>query len=84
MSDSDLTPLFTYMDEKFSHLEDRLDSMDGKLITIQTSTDNLTKIVKDFQDEHIILRRKVEILETWAKQVSAKLGIPLPQGLLAD
>ncbi len=84
MSDTNFQPIFEYLDERFSKLEDRLGSIEEKIGTLQTSTDGLTKIVKDYQDEHIILRCRVELLEAWAKTVSAKVGIPLPQGLLSD
>lgn len=84
MPDTNLEPLFDYMDEKFSHVENRFDAIEAKVDTLQVSTDNLTKIVKDFQDEHILLRRKVEVLENWAREVSKKVGIPLPQSLLSD
>jgi hypothetical protein len=40
--------------------------------------DSLAKIVKDFRDEHIILHRRLETLEAWAKQVAKQTGIPLP------
>ncbi len=84
MSDNSFQPLFDYMDERFSKLESRFDGIEEKIDTQQASTDNLTKMTKDFQDEHIILRHKVERLEAWAKAVSAKVGVPLPQGLLSD
>lgn len=45
---------------------------------LQASVDNLAKMVKDFRDEHIVVHRRLETLEAWAKKVSEKVGIPLP------
>ena len=52
--------------------------LENKVDKLQTSVDNLGKMVKTFQEEHIIMRKRLETLETWAKKVSEKLGIPLP------
>ena len=45
---------------------------------LQTAVDGLAKLVKDFREEHIVIHHRLEILEDWAKKVSAKTGIPLP------
>lgn len=45
--------------------------------TLQTSIDGLAKLVKDFRDEHIVLYKRIETLENWAKKVAEKLGISL-------
>lgn len=79
MNDTNFQPLFDYMDEKFGKIESRLDNLESGQKQLQTSVDNLTKVVKDFQDEHIILRRQLEILREWAEKVSEKVGIPLPK-----
>lgn len=63
MSDTNLAPLFTYLDDKFVSQNKRFDALDEKFQTFQTSVDGLSKLVKDYQDEHILLRRKVEMLE---------------------
>jgi archaellum component FlaC len=83
MADTNFQPLFEYLDDKLGDLKTDIKEIDKKVDTLQTSVDGLTKIVKDFQDEHIILRRKVELLETWARQVSEKVGIPLPTELFS-
>lgn len=79
MSDINLQPLMDYMDDRFGQIDSRLGQLERGQQQLQTSVDNLTKIVKDFQDEHIILRRQLEILRVWAEQVSEKVGIPLPK-----
>ena len=84
MSESIPPQLFQYLDEQFGVVKTEISTVKAGVQTLQTSVDGLTKLVRDFQDEHILLRRKVELLENWAKEVSKKVGIPLPQGLLSD
>ncbi len=78
MDPKDLKPLFDYLDKKFAGQDRRFDHIDENLELLRTAVDNLAKMVKDFRDEHIVLHRRLETLEKWAKQVSAKVGIPLP------
>lgn len=35
-------------------------------------------MVKGFEEEMIVNRKRIERLEEWAKQVSQKTGIPIP------
>ena len=72
-------PLFDYLDVEFKKIDVRFDQIDDKFNTLQTSVDNLAKMVKDFEQEHIIMHRRLEVLEAWAKNVSEKFGVPLPQ-----
>jgi TorA maturation chaperone TorD len=51
MSDTNLAPLFTYLDDKFVSQNKRFDALDEKFQTLQTSVDGLSKLVKDYQDE---------------------------------
>ena len=77
--ETDFKPLFEYFDEKFAEHDKRFDEMAKRFDHLQTSVDNLAKMVQDFRDEHIIMHRRLELLEAWAKKVSAKVGIPLPE-----
>ncbi|MDP4001289.1 MAG: hypothetical protein Q8P83_03540 [bacterium] len=67
------------MDEGFRLVAESFDDLESQVRILQTSVDNLAKLVKDFRDEHIIIHRRLEILEKWAKLAAAKLGIELPQ-----
>lgn len=78
MDSKELKPLFDYMDEKFAQIDERFDRVEKKVDALQQAVDALRKEVKDFSDEHIVLYRKIEVLEEWAKKVSEKVGIPLP------
>ena len=79
MSDVNFKPLFKYLDEKFGQLGADITEVKESNNQILTSVDGLTKMVKTFQEEHIIMRKRLEVLETWAKKVSEKVGIPLPE-----
>ena len=78
MNDVNFKPLFEYLDKKFGKLEADVAIVDEKVERTLTSVDSLAKMVKDFQEEHIIMRKRLEVLEAWAKKVSEKVGIPLP------
>ena len=78
MTDTNLKPLFEYLDEFKSEVNDRFDKLEETQRILQTSVDALAKMVKDFRDEHIVVHRRLEVLEEWARQVSKKLGISLP------
>lgn len=78
MSEVNLKPVFTYLDDMKAELKADIAIVNQKVDTLQTSVDGLAKMVKTFQEEHIIMRKRVETLEAWAKKVSEKVGIPLP------
>jgi hypothetical protein len=79
MPDNNLQPLFDYMDEMKAELKADIGRLDKKVDHLQATVDSLAKLVKDFRDEHIVMHRRLELLEKWAKQVSEKVGIPLPE-----
>ncbi len=76
--DNNLQPIFEYLDAIEERSTQRFEKLENKVDALQTSMDNLTKLVQDFRDEHIILRRQFEILRAWAEKVSEKVGVPLP------
>ena len=78
MSDINLQSVFEYLDTMKAELKADILHVDAKVDTVQTSVDGLTKMVKDFQDEYIVMRKRLEVLEAWAKKVSEKVDIPLP------
>ncbi len=66
------------MEKVFATKEDLEDLATKEDIrTLQTSIDGLAKLVKDFRDEHVVLYKRIETLENWAKKVAEKLGISL-------
>ena len=78
MNDVNFKPLFEYLDERFGEVKADIAAVDEKIERTLTNLDGLAKMVKTFQDEHIIMRKRLEVLEAWAKKVSEKVGIPLP------
>jgi hypothetical protein len=42
---------------------------------LQTSVDGLAKLTKDYYEEVIVLRGKVERMEKWIQDASLKLGL---------
>ncbi len=78
MTDVNFKPLFDYLDERFGEVKADIAEVKESNVQILTAVDGLTKMVKTFQEEHIIMRKRLEVLEAWAKKVSEKVGIPLP------
>ncbi len=78
MDTKELKPLFDYLDDKFSAIDERFNVVEKKLDILQTTVDALAKDVKDMRDEHLVLYRRIELLESWVKKASEKLGIPIP------
>ncbi|OGX06993.1 MAG: hypothetical protein A2Z88_00635 [Omnitrophica WOR_2 bacterium GWA2_47_8] len=78
MEPRDLKAIFDYFDGQ--HIEYKRDAtrLEQKVDTLINSVDGLAKLVKDYQDEHMVLHRRLEKLEAWAKRVSERVGIPLP------
>jgi archaellum component FlaC len=79
MSDINLKPLFEYLDEKFTKNDERFDKIENDIQELRAAVDRLAKMVQDFRDEHIVIHKRLEVLEDWAKQVSKKVGIALPE-----
>jgi len=67
-----------YVKEDVSQVKENVAKLEVKVDTLITAVDGLVKLVKDFRDEHIVLHRRIETLEKWAKKVSEQVGIPLP------
>lgn len=78
MSDTDLKPLFTYLDEEFGKIHAKLSGHDQKLDDVFSAIDGLTKQVLTFQQEMTmpIMSMRVSRMDSWIQAASAKLGIP--------
>jgi uncharacterized coiled-coil DUF342 family protein len=66
------------MEENFEQLKTDVSDLKSGQRRLQNSVDGLAKMVKDFHEEIIVTRRRLDVLEAWAKKVSEKVGIPLP------
>lgn len=80
LTKEDIKLLTEYQEGVFvtkAEFRQELGDVKDSLRTLQTSVDGLAKLVKDFRDEHIVLYKRIETLESWAKKVGEKLGISL-------
>lgn len=78
MDAKELQPVLDYLDNFKTEVNQRFNVLENKVDDLQTSVDSLAKMVKDFHEEMIVTRKRLDILEDWAKKVSEKIGIPLP------
>jgi hypothetical protein len=54
---------FQIVHDDIIFLKIKADKTDIKIDNIQTSVDNLTKMVKDLQDDSVIINHRLEVLE---------------------
>ncbi|MDP4001187.1 MAG: hypothetical protein Q8P83_03020 [bacterium] len=48
-------PIFEYFDEFKAEVNSRFDHLESRMDTLQTTVDNLAKMVKGFQEEYIVM-----------------------------
>jgi len=73
----DFSELIVYLDEKFTHINERLDLVDKKFNDLQTTVDAYAKRADTYFQEMVMLSHKVDRHEKWLQQVAEKLGIKL-------
>jgi archaellum component FlaC len=79
--DINFKPLFEYLDQQFGEVKSEIANVKQSVQALRTLVDSLAQMIKDFRNEHIVLHRRLEALESWAKDVAQKVGIPLPKGI---
>ncbi|MDO8591354.1 MAG: hypothetical protein Q7R60_00285 [bacterium] len=72
---TDFSPLFTYLDEKFKHIDQQFLEQKQSSDSLQTSVDGLAVIFKKYYEEQKIMTHRLDRVEDWIKKVSAKLGV---------
>jgi polyhydroxyalkanoate synthesis regulator phasin len=79
MSQDEFTKLFTYMQAEFKKVNDRLEQTATKeeLNRLTNTVDGLAGLIKDYQQEMLMLAHKVDRLERWISQIAAKTGVKL-------
>ena len=79
MSDDQFTKLFTYMQDEFKAVKDKLDqkSSQESLDRLTNTIDSFVKRLDDAEIEQASRDLQFERLQSWAREVSAKTGIPL-------
>ena len=77
LMNKDFSELIEYLDQKFTHIDERLDAMKKDFVDLQTSVDAYTKRADTFFQEMVALFHKVDRHEKWIKQIADRLGIKL-------
>ncbi len=57
-------------------LSARTSNLEKEVGFVKTAIDNLSKQIKGYHQEMIVLVHRVERMEMWIKKASVKLGIP--------
>lgn len=69
--------LFKYLNEQFTHIDQRFDEIKNDFSTLQNSVDAYAKKADSYFQEMLLLNRRMDRLEQWAKEVGAKIGVKL-------
>ena len=75
--DKDFGELITYLDQKFTRIDERFDGVKKDFIDLQTSVDSYAKRADAYFQEMVALSHKVDRHEKWIQQLAEKLGIKL-------
>lgn len=79
MNDDQFTKLFSYMEERFSVIESKLDEKanQSSLDSLQRTIDKFVSRLDEQETELRARDSQFEKLLDWARKVSEKTGIPL-------
>ncbi len=84
MNDDQFTKLFKYMQEEFSKVHERLEYVETNMATKSSiddligTIDSFVKRLDDAEVEQAARDAQFARLIEWAKEVSKKTGVPLP------
>ena len=77
MSKDEFTKLFTYIQEFRNDVDQRLESLEGEVRDTKMSVGELSRQVKAYHEEMIMLTHKVQRLEKWIHEIAEKTGVKL-------
>ncbi len=79
MSQDELTKLFAYMQKEFDKVNKRLEETATKkqVEGLTNTVDGLAGLVRDYQQEMLMLTHKVDRMERWILQLAEKTGVKL-------
>lgn len=77
MSHDEFTKLFTYMEGKFSSIDERFDRVEGDLREVRFTVAELSARVEDHYNEFLTLGHKVDRIEGWAHEIADHTGAKL-------
>lgn len=80
MSEDEFTKLFKYMEKRFDSVDKRLDAAatQESLDRLMATIDNFIKRLDDNEAENAARDAQFARLVEWAREVSKKTGVPLP------
>lgn len=77
MSQVEFTKLFKYMQQEFTKINERLDQHDNRFDDVMSSIDGLAGLIRDYQQEMLMLANKVDRLEQWIHKIAEATGVKL-------
>jgi hypothetical protein len=79
MSQDEFTKLFSYMQKEFSAINQQLDKTATKnqVDTLTGAIDGLAGLIRDYQQEMLMIANKVDRLEQWIHKIAEATGVKL-------
>lgn len=79
MSQDEFTKLFKYMQDEFSSIHAHLDETATKkqVDNLSGVVDGLAGLIRDYQQEMLMLANKVDRLEQWIHKIAEATGVKL-------
>jgi len=75
--EKDFSELFKYLNEQFTHIDQRFDYMKKEFSDLQDSVDGFARKADVYFQEMLILAHKVDRHEKWMHQIAEKVGVKL-------
>lgn len=77
MSQDEFTKLYKYLQEEFKRVDRRFEQQDQRFDQVMGAVEGLAGLIRDYQEEMLMLTHKVERLEKWIMQVAQATGVKL-------
>jgi hypothetical protein len=78
MSQDEFTKLFSYMQGEFTDIKKGLENTAKSQVDVLTNTvDGLAGLIRDYQQEMLMIGHKVDRLEQWILKVAEATGVKL-------
>ena len=79
MSHDEFAKLFTYMQDEFKLIHEKFEAVATKkqVDDLTNTVDGLAGLIRDYQQEMLMISHKVDRMEQWIHEIAQKTGIQL-------
>lgn len=77
MSDDQFTKLFKYIQDFRKEVDGSFDDVSKRFNETQSQIDGLAGLIRDYQQEMLMLAHKIDRLEQWIHKIAEATGVKL-------